>query len=124
MRRSLFFLITAILGFLFGAMMLIAPDKAAEGFGWPISPPMELLFRSLGGLIVAAGILNLLVRNSVDSKALRGVFMFNVAFHGISMIIDVLGVSQGILAIDKIIPGQVVHLFIGVGSLIYWSKIK
>jgi hypothetical protein len=124
MKRSLFLIITAIIATLFGGMMLFMPDKAAEGFGMTSTLETALLFRSLGGLILCSGVLNFLVRYEVDSKTLKAILIFNIMFHAISMTNDIIGVSQGILTFDKVIPGQVAHIFIGIGSVIYLLKIK
>jgi hypothetical protein len=105
-------------------MMLFMPEKAAEGFGMTSTPETALLFRSLGGLVLCSGILNFLVRKEGDSKALKAVLIFNIAFHAMSMSNDFVGVSQGIFTLQKTIPGQIAHLFIGIGSLIYLVKIK
>ena len=70
MKRSLFLIITAIIATLFGGMMLFMPVKAAEGFGMTSTLETALMFRSLGGLILCSGVLNFLVRNEGDSKAL------------------------------------------------------
>jgi hypothetical protein len=124
MKRSLFLIITAIIATLFGGMMFFMPDKAAEGFGMTSALETALLFRSLGGLLLCSGVLNFLVRNEGDSKALKAIFIFNIVFHAISMTNVFIGVSQGILMFNKVIPGQVAHLFIGIGSIIYMLKIK
>ena len=124
MKRSTFLLITAIIALIFGGMMLLVPDKASEGFGLVATPESNLLFRSLGGLILGSGVLNFLVRAHEDSKTLQAVLIFNVVFHAISMANDFLGAYQGILRFDKIIPGQSVHLFIGIGSIIYLMRMK
>ena len=124
MKRSTFFLITAILAFIFAAMMLLVPGTAAEGFGMAPTPETNLLFRSLGGMLLSASILNFLVRNHRDSDTLKAVLMFNVALNLLGMLSDVPGIIEGILPFGKVVPGHIVHLFIIIGSFIYLRKIK
>jgi hypothetical protein len=124
MKRSLFLTLVAILGFLFGGMLFLAPAKAVEGFGVASSPESILFFRIMGSMILAAGLLNLLVRKEGDSNALKAVLIFNIVGHGLTMIADIGGVASGTLQFSKIAVGQVNHLFIGIGSLVYLMKMK
>lgn len=124
MKRSIFFLLASILGLLFGGMMLLVPEKAAEGFGLVASSESALLIRSMGGMITAAAVLNFLVRHHPDSTTLAAVLIFNIVFHAFGLLADLIGLSQGIIMLNKIIGGQVAHLFVGIGSLIYLMKIK
>ncbi len=124
MKRSIFFIITAVLATLFGGMMLFAPAFTAESFGLASTPETSLLFRSLGGLVLCLGILNFLVRNEPNSNALKAVFIINILSHVISMANDFYGASQHILEFSKLGGGMVAHLFIIIGSLIYLLKMK
>ncbi len=124
MKRSLFFIIVAVLGLLFGGMMLVASDKAAEGFGLTSNPVIALLFRILGSAILSSGLLNFLVRNDANSNTLKAVLIFNIVFHGIGMCVDLSGVSSGVLEFGKIVPGLISHLFIGIGSIVYVMRIR
>ena len=124
MKRSTFLLIVAILAFLFGCMMLFAPAKALEGFGLVPDPLSSFLMQLVGSFILSMGILNFRVRTHGDSLTLRSVLLFNVLAHAIGMIIDCLGIAQGIMLFAKVIPGLVVHVFVGIGSLIYMMRMK
>ena len=124
MKRSTFFLITAIFAFIFAAMMLLVPASAAEGFGMVSTPETSLLFRSLGGMLLSAAILNFLVRHHPDSNTLKAILIFNISLNLLGMLSDVPGIMEGILPFSKAVPGHVVHLFIIVGSFIYLRKIK
>jgi hypothetical protein len=124
MKRSTFLLITALLAGLFGCMMLLMPAQAAGNFGFSADPMSSLLIRSIGGMILSKGVLSFLVRNHGDSMTLRAVLLFNVLVHTLALIIDLSGVAQGVLSMDKIAVGIITHLFIGIGSLIYMMKIS
>ena len=124
MKRSLFFLITAIIGVLFGVMLFLAPAKGADGFGVTASPEVVALFRALGAMILAMGIMNFLVRNHPASQTLKMVLLTNIISHGLTMIADIYGIASGTLQFSKLVVGQGTHLFIGIGSLIYLLKME
>jgi hypothetical protein len=75
-------------------------------------------------MILGSGLLNLLVRKQAASETLKAVLLANVAMHGLSMIADVSAGAAGVVQFSKIIPGQVAHLFIGIGSLVYLMKME
>ncbi|HNR08781.1 MAG TPA: hypothetical protein PKM27_15790 [Saprospiraceae bacterium] len=124
MKRSIFFIITAVVAILFGGMMLLTPAMTSENFGLETTPESTLLFRSLGGMVLSLGLLNFLVRNEPDSKPLQAVLMVNMVSHIISMGNDFYGASQGILEFSKLAGGMVAHVFIVVGSAFYLLKMK
>lgn len=124
MKRSIFLIITAIISALFGGMMLFAPDMVADGFGSAHTSFSSFLMREMGLIILCAGILNFLVRNNVDSIALRAILIFNIAYHVTMIPIVFYGVSQGVFAMDKTFGGLASHLFIGIGSLLYLMKMR
>jgi hypothetical protein len=82
MKRSIFLLIVALIAFLFGTMLLLAPAKAGEGFGFASSPQIDVLFRAMGGMILSAGILNFMVRSHADSPTLKAVLVSTSPYTG------------------------------------------
>ncbi len=124
MKRSIFFLITSIIGALLGAMMLFTPAKAAESFGLETSPAINMMFGIIGGMLLGVAFLNFMVRNHGDSATLKTVLMTNIVLHAISICTDLVSVSNGVLEFSKIVPAIVIHLFVGIGAIIYAMKIK
>ena len=116
MRRSTFLLITAILSFVFGAMMFFAPASGAKIIGLAATAETKSVLRGLGGLIIGSGTVNLLLRNQTDISALRGLLIANIVTHLLGILADVWGVSGGVLTTAKIAPVEITHLFIGIGS--------
>jgi hypothetical protein len=57
-------------------------------------------------------------RASVTS-AVKAVLIFNVFFYAIRIVLDSLAVSQKFFSFTNIIVGELVHIFICVGSLYY-----
>jgi hypothetical protein len=124
MKRSVFFIIIAIVGILFGGMLLYAPAMSAENFGWTATPEISLLFRSMGGMILSLGILNFLVRNEPDSYTLKAVLIFNLMSHLIGLIIDMNGIREGVLLFNNIVLGFAVHILISLGCIFYLTRIN
>ena len=122
MKRSVFFLITAILGFLFGGMMIFMTSKTIEGSGMHSSPEIIALMRVFGSTILSMGILNFLVRDNVDSKSLRDILVFNIIVHLSNMLADLWAIKEGTAMLNKTFPGYIVHLFVIIGSIIYLQK--
>lgn len=123
MKRSVFLLICAIIAALLGSMMLFAPETTAESFAIQSTSGTVLLFQSIGAMIICMGILNFLVRNHKDSQTLKVILLYNVLYHASSITVDMMAVSKGTLVFEKIIVGQVVHIFIIIGAIIYMRKI-
>lgn len=124
MSRSFFLLLTAIVALLFGGMMLVAPEKASQNFGMAFNPEIGIVFRWLGVMIVSSGILNYMVRKDSSSSTIKSVLIFTAIFHGLSLLIDFIAIGQGILKIENLIPGVIVHSLIVIGSVFYLLKIQ
>ena len=124
MRRSTFLVITGIIATLFGGMMFFLPGMVAEGFGSVSTPFSTFLMREIGLIILCSGVLNFLVRNATDSMPLKAILIFNMVYHVTMIPIVLIGVTNGVFTIDKSLGGLAAHLFIGIGSLIYFMKIK
>ena len=124
MKRSIFLLIAAIVAILIGGMSLLFPDKMAEGFGVTPTPVIIFLARELGVLNLCSGVLNFLVRNDADSKTLKSIFIFNMAYHVMMVPINLFGMSQGVFTFGQAMLPLAFHLLIGAGFFIFFSKIK
>jgi hypothetical protein len=124
MKRSLFFLITAIFSVFSGCVTLFFPNIVTESNHWTPSLQITFLFRLLGGLVISLGILNFLVRNHVDTDTLRAILVCNALNHTINLINDMISFNQGIASFKDSVPFIVGHLFIGLGSLYYLMKIN
>lgn len=124
MKRSLFFWITAILALLFGGLMFLSPSGASQAFTLEQSAGTDVLFRILGATLLALALLNFLVRNHGDSETLAAVLWANVATHGLGLIADISSVVIGPLKVSSIALGVIVHLFVGIGSLIYATRMR
>ncbi len=105
-------------------MMLLMPEKASETFGMAFNPEIGIVFRWLGVMIVCSGVLNFIVRKDSDNSTLKTVLIFTAAFHGLSLLIDLLGIGQGVLKIENMAPGLIAHSLVAIGSVFYILKFK
>lgn len=124
MKRSTFFLINAILSALFGSLLFFLPSKAAEVFKIIAPPEITALYRPEGAFILALGFMNFFVRNHDDNITLKIVLLTNAVAHALVTVATVLGLADGVITIDKLIPSLIVHLFVGIGSIIYAMRVK
>ncbi len=124
MKRSTFLLIAAILFILIGGISLFFPDKMADGFGMSSDQMVIFLLREVGVANICFGVLNFLVRNDHDSKSLKSIFIFNGVFQSMMVLLNIFIVSQGLLAIGQVAAPFAIHLCLGIGFLLYMSKIK
>ncbi|WP_461149335.1 hypothetical protein [Spirosoma pulveris] len=121
MKRSLFFLITAIVSAFAGFVMSFPPNSIVEGHHW--IPFLQISFHHSGGLIFSLAVLNFLVRHHGDSATLKAVLICNLVNHAISAVHDLMAYNQGIIGLESL-PFFTSHFFIGGFSLYYLSKIK
>lgn len=124
MKRSGFLLISAILSFVFGAMMFFVPAFAANFLDIASTPQIVSVLRGMGGLIIGSGAINFFLRNQNDIGALKGLLLTNIITHLLGISADIWGVLDGALTTSKIAPVELTHLFVGIGSLICLLRLK
>jgi hypothetical protein len=119
MKHSIFLLLAGIGSLFFGLLLFFAPQIGANMF--EMKPHIEnlSLLRGMGGLIIGAGIFNLLFRKVTDTTILKAVLLVNIFTHLFGLLADYRGLYDGALTITGILPVQITHFFIGGGSLIY-----
>ncbi len=124
MKRSTFLFTAAILGFALGLTMFFTPDKTAQGFGVESTPIISILFRAFGIMIFGSALIFYLIRNHADNPTFKVVLLVNFITHILGLLPDILSVKDGLLEFMKILPGQLLHLFIAIGSLIYYRRMN
>ena len=77
----------------------------------------------MGGLIIGVGTINFLLRRQTDVQTMRDLLLTNIITHVFGIAADLLAIGDAALKISNIIPVQITHLFIGIGSAIYLLKI-
>jgi hypothetical protein len=124
MKRSIFLITTAVLGFFIGIMCLLFPDKMAASLGVTVTPLILMLIREAGACNLSMGYLNFAVRNHSDSMSLKTVLLFNMAYHVLILPANIYGWSHGILPIGQAGPAFSIHLLLAIGFLVYALKIR
>jgi len=124
MKRSIFLLINAVLGLFIGIMCLLFPDKMAAGFSMTITPIILMMIREAGACNLSLGYINFAVRNHSDSKTLKAVLLFNMAYHLLILPANIYGWSQGILSTGQAGSAFGIHLLLAIGYLVYALKMK
>jgi hypothetical protein len=104
--------------------MFLAPQLAAQAFAMTPSGGTDALFRILGATLLSLAVMNFLVRNHPASETLKAVLWTDVATHGLGTIADLWSVAAGSLAFSSIAAGLVVHVFVGVGALVYVLRME
>ena len=118
MKPSTFLLITAILSFVFGAMMFFIPNFAAGFLHIATTPQTISVLRGMGGLIIGSGAINYFLRNQ-NNTGIKGLLFTNIITHLLGLSADIWGIFDGALTLSKMAPVGITHLFVGIGSLIY-----
>ncbi|MDH5604778.1 MAG: DUF1129 domain-containing protein [Cyclobacteriaceae bacterium] len=124
MKQAHFLLVTAAIGTVFGVMTLFFPDKAAETFGLTANGENSIVFGWLGAITLCSSVLFFMVRNDKNSNTLKSVIIFIGAFHALTLIVDIVGISQGVLTINKVIPGIILHSLMTIGSIVFVLRFK
>lgn len=124
MKRSLFLLIAALGSLVFGAMMFFLPTVAAGFLGIDTALPTISVVRGMGGLIIGSGAINYFLRNEYNVQVLKGLLLTNIITHLFGLSADIWGIADDVLTISKMAPVELTHLFIGIGSLIYYLQLK
>jgi len=124
MKQTHFLLVTAIVGTIFGVMTLFFPDKAAETFGLTANGENSIVFGWLGAITLCSAVLFFMVRNDDNSNTLKSVLIFIGAFNALTLIVDIVGISQGVLTINKMIPGIILHSLMTIGSIFFVMRFK
>ena len=124
MSRPIFFLVITVVGLLFAGFMLLAPAGFAQNAGLAASPETSFVFRALGSAILSVSLLNFMVRNNPDSDTLAAILWMNIALHVLAVVVDFIGVGQGLVTIGHAAPGLVVHALIAIGAYVYIARMK
>lgn len=124
MKISVFLLISAIGAFAFGCMMFFIPGFAANLLAITSTAGTISVLRGMGGLIIGSAAINFFVRNTTDADTLRAVLWTNIITHTLGLSADMWGVFDGVLTVSKMLPVEMTHLFVGIGSLIYLVRLK
>ena len=120
MKRNLFFIISALLAWVFGCMMIFLPDSMAS----PTATGANIGMQWFGIALVSVGVINFFSRNDPGSKALSAVMIGNIFLHIAGGAADIYDYTQGTVQLSSILMPGLVHLLMVVGFVYFMFKKK
>lgn len=97
MKQSTFLVISGGLGIIFGLGMIISPNQAMEMNGITLNEGGIMVARTLGALLFCLGVINVMVRQAEVSSALQAILYGNLAVHVLSLVLDIMAVTSGVV---------------------------
>jgi hypothetical protein len=118
MKRNVFFIISALLAWVFGLMMIFLPDSMASG----ATPGVNIGMQWFGIAMVSVGIINFFSRNDPGSKALTAVMIGNIFLHLAGGAADIYDYTLGTVQLSSILMPGLVHLLMVIGFVYFLFK--
>ncbi len=118
---KLFMSIAAVLAWLFGAALLLAPAKFYEPTGLALTPMLGTIAQAHGATLFGLGIINWLGRNA-ERRGLIAVLSGNLAVQVLSLLVVLHTMSLGAGA--GVTPGIIIHLVLGSLFAFYLLRIR
>ena len=104
--------------------MFFLPSFATYLLGIDYTKGTAALLRGMGGLIIGTGTMNLLFRNSMNGVTVRALLLTNIITHLFGLSADIWGIADNALTFTKMVPVEITHIFIGMGSLLYLGRMS
>jgi hypothetical protein len=95
MTIKIFFMILAVLSFLFGIGFVLAPDQVLSNYGIEHSPALSLVSRLFGGALLTLGVILWLARDFRDEAAVRAVLVASVIGGVVNLVVATMGTLAG-----------------------------
>src|SRR3954469_19914869 len=119
MKRSTFLLISAIVAWIFGLVMMINPRGFTSGTIPVPTDQIDGIMRLLGTNLFAIGSINFLACKDGWSKSMRAILIGNILLHVLGLSFDFYNYSLGLFLMSGIMMGAVVHLLFIFGFSYY-----
>mgnify|MGYP001564511829 CR=1 FL=1 len=114
MKQSTFLAISGGIGVFIGLGMLIFPGQVMEMNGMSLNDSGIMVGRTFGALLFCLGLINVMARHAEDSSALQSILYGNLAVQVLSIILDVMALTSGVVNTNT--WGSVVlHILLGAG---------
>lgn len=107
---KLFLSIAAVLAWLFGGALLLAPAKFYEPTGISFTPMLGTIAQAHGATLVGLGVVNWLARTA-DRRGLIAVLSGNLVVQLLSLLVVLHTMSLGAGA--QVTPGVIIHVVLG-----------
>ncbi len=118
---KLFIAISAILAWLFGAMLLFMPAQFYAPTGIAMTTMLASIAQAHGATLIGLGVVNWIGRNA-DRKGLIAVLEGNLVVQVLSLAVVVKTMTLG--AGSAVVPGVLIHLILGSFFAVFLIKVK
>ena len=119
-NMKLFLSIAAILAWLFGAMLLLMPDKFYAPTGIAMTPLIATLAQAHGATLIGLGVVDWLGRKA-DKTGLHAILTGNLIVQLLSLVVVLRTMALGAGA--AVSPGVVIHIVLGgLFALFLWKS--
>ncbi len=116
MKRSHFFIIAAVIPWLFGLVMMLAPEMMlSNSLATGADATTRIVTQWVGFGVFSLGWINFLSRNDPGSPALRAVMIGNIIFHALGIGFDVYDYVAGFMTRSGLVSGVVPHSLLLIG---------
>lgn len=117
---NIFLAISAILAWVFGIMLMLAPASFTAPMGVTVTPMLATIAQSEGATLIGLGVINWLARGS-DRRGLTAVLSGNLVVQILSLLVAIRIVSLGAGAAAT--PSIIIHLVLGGFFAYYLSRL-
>ncbi len=125
MKRHPFFIIAAVVPWLFGLVMMLAPDMMlGNSLATEVHATTRIVTQWVGFGVFSLGWINFLSRNDAGSQALRAVMIGNIIFHALGIGFDVFDYFAGVMTISGLVSGLVPHSLLVIGFLYFLLNLR
>jgi hypothetical protein len=125
MKRKHLLVISAVIAWLLGLMMMFMPDKMEGNLVISLNENLKnihLLMQAVGAALFSIGWINFLARNDAGSKALNAILVGNILIHALNLAFDSYNYSQGAVTLSGIMTGGIIHVFLLIGFIYFLFK--
>ncbi len=116
---KLFLSISAVLAWLFGAMLLFAPAPFYRPTGIAMTPMLGTIAQAHGATLIGLGVVNWLAR-SADERGTRAVLAGNLVVQVLSLGVVIRTMALGAGA--EVAPGVIIHVVLA--SFFAWFLVR
>ena len=118
---KLFLSIAAVLAWVFGCALMLAPAKFYEPTGISFTPMLGTIAQAHGATLVGLGVVNWLARNA-DRQGLIAVLGGNLVVQLLSLLVVLHTMSLGAGA--AVTPGVIIHVVLGSLFAFYLLRVR
>jgi hypothetical protein len=118
---KLFISIAAVLAWLFGGALLLAPEQFYAPTGITFTPMLGTVAQAHGATLVGLGVVDWLGRNA-DRKGLTAILAGNLVVQVLSLFVVFRTMALGAGA--AVAPGVVIHVVLGSLFALFWVRLR